>query len=398
MRRGEPIAEGVLTQRVNLDRDNQGRILVDIKAEVTQSLLKGIADLGGAVINSYPEYRAIQAGVPLSEIENLAARKEVAFIRPVVHAMQNNVDSEGDSTHQANTARANFGVDGTGVKVGVISDSVDYLSTSQISGLVTVLPGQDGITSTSTGEGTAMLEIVNDLAPGAQLYFATRGTSEAQFASNIRNLRSTYGCDIIVDDILYHDESPFQDGIVAQAVNDVTANGALYFSSASNSGNKDSETSGTWEGDFVNGGTAGTPVNGKGGFIHSFGSANYDTITKTSSDNSPMVLFWADPLNASTNDYDLFVLDSTGTIVVDSSTTTQNGTQDPIEGVHPTNAGERVVVVLASGTSRFLHIDTQRGQLAVSTQGSTRGHNCSTNAFGVAAINVNYFTRIPQDF
>ena len=237
----------------------------------------------------------------------------------------------------------------------------------------------------ATGEGTAMLEIVNDLAPGAQLYFATRGTSEAQFASNIRNLRSTYGCDIIVDDILYHDESPFQDGIVAQAVNAVTTSGAMYFSSAGNSGNIDDGTSGTWEGDFVNGGMAVAPFNGKGGFIHNFGSANYNIITKTSSENYPTVLFWADPLNASTNDYDLFVLDPTGTMVVDSSTTTQNGTQDPIEGVSPTNAGERIVVVLASGNSRFLHLDTERGQLAVSTQGSTRGHDCATNAFDVAA-------------
>ncbi len=386
MQRGELIAEGVPTQRLNLDRDNQGRILVDIKADVTQSLLQRIAALGGDVINSYPEYRAIQAGIPLSEIENLAAQKEVAFIRPVVHAMQNSVDSEGDYTHQANTARANFGVNGTGIKIGVISDSVDHLAGSQIDGLVTVLPGQDGMPA--TGEGTAMLEIVNDLAPGAQLYFATRGTSEAQFASNIQNLRSTYGCDIIVDDILYSDESPFQDGIVAQAVNTVTASGAMYFSSAGNSGNKDDGTSGTWEGDFVNGGTAGTPVNGKGGFIHSFGSANYDIISETSSDNQPTVLFWTDPLGASTNDYDLFVLDPTGTMVVDSSTTTQNGTQDPYEGVYPTNAGERIVVVLASGTSRFLHIDTERGQLAISTQGSTRGHDCATNAFDVAATDA----------
>ena len=171
MQRGEPIAEGVTTQRLNLDRDNQGRILVDIKADVTQSVLQSIAVLGGNVINSYPEYRAIQAGVPLSEIENLAAQKEVAFIQPVVHAMQNSVDSEGDFTHQANTARANFGVNGTGVKVGVISDSVDHLAGSQIDGLVTVLPGQGGMPA--TGEGTAMLEIVNDLAPGTQLYFAT---------------------------------------------------------------------------------------------------------------------------------------------------------------------------------------------------------------------------------
>ena len=35
---------------------------------------------------------------------------------------------------------------------------------------VTVLPGEAGVEG---DEGTAMLEIVHDLAPGAELYFAT---------------------------------------------------------------------------------------------------------------------------------------------------------------------------------------------------------------------------------
>jgi hypothetical protein len=389
MRRGEPIAEGVSTQRLNLDRDNQGRILVDIKAEVTQSLLKSIADLGGNLINSYPEYRAIQAAIPLSEIENLAAQKKVAFIQPVVHAMQNSVDSEGDYTHQANTARANFGVNGTGVKIGVISDSVDHLSGSQIDGLVTVLPGQNGMPA--TGEGTAMLEIVNDLAPGAQLYFATAGTSEAQFASNIRNLRSTYGCDIIVDDELYDDESPFQDGIVAQAVNTVTASGALFFSSACNSGNQDDGTSGTWEGDFSDGGQAPSPLPSTAGRLHNFASGvTANTVLRSGPGGSQLRvdLFWSDPLGASTNDYDVYVLDSTLSYVVASSTGSQTGIQDPYEHVDTLSSGENIVIVKFSGAGRFLHLSTGRGELAVSTQGSTRGHDCVTNAFNVAATDA----------
>jgi hypothetical protein len=97
----------------------------------------------------------------------------------------------------------------------------------------------------SGDEGTAMLEIVADLAPGAQLFFATAQDTPATFAQHIRDLRAA-GCDIIVDDVFYFVESPFQDGqttpsqtnggIIAQAVKDVAASGALYFSSAGNSG------------------------------------------------------------------------------------------------------------------------------------------------------------------
>src|SRR5262249_43752685 len=144
------------------------------------------------------------------------------------------VASEGDATHKAASSRSAFGVDGTGVKIGVLSDGVSHLSASQGTGdlgPVTVVPGQTG----NGDEGTAMLEIVHDLAPGAQLFFATAFTSITSFADNIRTLRNTYHCDIIIDDVFYYVESPFQDGqsasivsdtnggVVIQAVKDVTA-------------------------------------------------------------------------------------------------------------------------------------------------------------------------------
>jgi Concanavalin A-like lectin/glucanases superfamily/Subtilase family len=386
MRRGVPVADGVPAQRVNLDKDGQGRVLMDIKADVTGELLQHIKTLGGRVLNSFPQYQSIRAAVPLAAVEDLAARAEVRFIQPAVRVLRNTVVSQGDYAHQADTARATFGVNGSGVKIGVVSDSVDYLTNSPVNGLVTVLPGQSGIPA--SGEGTAMLEIIHDLAPGAQLFFATGDGSASVMASNILQLRFDYGCDIIVDDLAYYDESPFQDDIIAQAVNAATADGALYFSSAGNSGNLDSGTSGTWEGDFVNGGAAGPPVNGRGGFIHSFGAANYDLLTRSSSAGADTVLIWSDPLGASTNDYDLFTLDFSGTTIVSSSVNIQDGSQDPYEHVPSAFTGYRFVVVLASGTNRFLHLDTQRGQLAVATDGSVRGHNAAASGLSVAAVNV----------
>ena len=43
-----------------------------------------------------------------------------------------------------------------------------------------------------------------------------------------------------------------------------------------------------------------------------------------------IILQWADPLGASSNDYDLFLVNEDGAVVA-SSTDTQDGTQDPIE-------------------------------------------------------------------
>jgi hypothetical protein len=91
-----------------------------------------------------------------------------------------------------------------------------------------------------------------------------------------------------VDDVFYFVETPFRDGqtaavvstsqggVVTQAVNDVVAAGALYFSSAGNEGNLDSGTSGTFEGDFNGVASAGPLPAGK---VHNFGSTTYDTIT-----------------------------------------------------------------------------------------------------------------------
>ena len=392
----QAIAPGVTNLLVDVHPDAKGRVQVDLTATVTQGLLDFIQNSGGTIISSVPRFDAVRALVPLSLTENLAGRADVRFVRAAVPCLANtgSVDSEGDTTHRAIQARSAFNANGLGVKVGVLSDSVDYMDQAVGSGdlppNVTVLPGQSGIPA--NGEGTAMLEIVYDLAPGAQLFYASGFNGEAQFAQNILDLRSA-GCDIIIDDIGYFDESPFQDGVVARAVNSVTADGALYFSSAANSGNMKDGTSGTWEGDFADGGPAGPPVNGKGGTLHSFGANAYDTATSM---GSATTLFWSDPQGASTNDYDLYVLDSTGATVVSASTTVQNGSQDPYEIVYPPMVGERVVVVLATGTNRFLHIDTIRGQLEVNTDGNIKGHAAATNAFACAAVDVH--TAYPNAF
>src|SRR5262249_3665304 len=273
------------------------------------------------------------------------------------------------------------------------------LAASQASGdigPVTVLAGQSGTSpgqcsaTAACDEGTAMLEIVHDIAPGAQLYFATAFGGSANFANNIRNLR-TAGCDIIIDDVFYFAESPFQDGqapgivsptnggIIAQAVNDVTDSGALYFSSAGNSGNKNDITSGVWEGDFVDGGNATGPLTGAGR-VHLFpGALTFDTVTLAGS--GQYNLNWSDPLGASNNDSDLYALHAGGPAVIAASTGTQNGTQDPFEAIGPTAASPRLVIVKFPGAGRYLRLTPNRGRLPGNTAGQTTGHSCGANAF-----------------
>ena len=252
-----------------------------------------------------------------------------------------------------------------------------------------------------------MLEIVYTLAPGATLYFATSNPSASQMATNMQAL-ANQGCKIIVDDTVYFSEGVFEDGPVAVKANALAAAGVFYFAAAGNSGNLASNASGTWQGDFVDSGTTLTAVGSKetaSYTIHSFGSTNYDTLTSPSSipvnggGTGWYELKWSDPLGKSTNDYDLFLLDSSMTTVIASSTSVQSGTQDPEEYFAGTSAINtackatgsnpgtcRVVVVKhASAAARTLYLDTERGNLYTSTNSATFGHGAASGVFGIAA-------------
>ncbi len=372
--------------RPSLTPEADGRIKVDINATVTPDLLAAIQAAGGTILSSLPGYHFLQAVLPVENLEGIAARTDVVFIRPAQKARQNFIDSEGDYTHQAIQARANFPANGTGIKVGVLSDSIDNSSNALAAAIASgnidpantyAIAGQAG---TGEGEGLAMCEVVHDLAPGAKIYFATGAAGAAQMASNILALAQA-GCRIICDDEFYVDESPFQDGVIAQAVKTVSDLGVLYFSCARNSGNRDSLMSSTWQGDFVS--DASFP-----GYLDFSPGVTEDDIL-TGGYDYEADLFWSDPLGASTNDYDLFMLDGFGNVVY-SSQNVQNGTQDPYEHIADPaqySAGYYLAVYLYSGTNRFMHLDFGRGVLDWATAGCIRGHNAcdAANSFTVAA-------------
>jgi len=431
--------------------DGGDRVQVDIRGTVSDALLIQIQSLGGEIVNAFPQYGSVRANMPIFQVETIAANPDVKSLSVAETGKHNGprhpflpmsgpalrqmavrdqlfhilplapakyswsvssllgrsgmafvgaITSQGWISHQANIVVNSLHVDGTGVKIGVLSDSATAATVNAliVSGDLppdtVVLPGQ---ASTGSDEGAAMMEIIHDLAPGAKLFFATANGGQANFANNILGLRAA-GCDIIVDDITYFAEGAFQDGIPARAVNTVVADGAMYFSAAANSGNLTSGTSGTWEGDFLDGGPASSPPL-EPGRLHNFRTAASPQLFNTILAATPIItLKWSDPLAASTNDYDLFILNSTGTTVKGFSTRVQSGTQDPFEqvsqgvncgtanarGYCPAN-GDRIVVVLFSGQQRAFHIDTWGGVISLPTAGATSTHNAAASTIGVAA-------------
>ncbi len=389
--------------------DGAQRVLVDIRADVNSAVLARIGELGGAVVNSVAKYRAIRARLPLDTVEVLAALDEVQWIRVADRAFTNRearrpgflsdnvasgvadkVDtSEGDAAHDAKGARSRFGVDGTGVGIGVLSDGIGTLSERQASGdipdSVVILDGQAG--EDYHREGTAMLEIVHDLAPGAHLYFATGFGSAAQFAANIEALCDA-GADVIVDDVLWLAEGAFQDDVVARGVNAAVEKGCFFFSAAGNSGNLNDGTAGVWEGDFADNGEDLAIDDVSVGDLHEFADGVDDNRIDKAAEHYR--LKWADPLGVSANDYDLYLLDKSLTEVVRASTNVQDGEQDPLEGFSGSDedVDKHLVVVRDAGEARYLRLNALRGELEHATAGQTFGHAAAESAIGVAAVDA----------
>jgi len=415
MEAGEPVANGLWAIETDLPYDVDGHVIVDVRARAGSDLASRLLGAGFEIAAASADGADLRLHLNVDQIAALAADDDVVFVQPRQDAVVSGQDvttnfavatgqgsrsSEGDVTHLAFAARGAYHVDGSGVKIGVLSDGVTSLAASQARGdlgPVTVLAGQTG----SGDEGTAMLEIVHDLVPGAQLYFATALPTITTFAQNIRDLRAA-GCDIIVDDVFYFVETPFQDGqapgvisntnggVVIQAVKEVIASGALYFSSAGNSGNLDAGTAGAWEGDFVDGGPTAPIALLTAGRVHNFGGPNFNLLTLANT-NAPLTLYWSDPLGGSANDYDLFRLNAAGTAVATGSTNIQNGTQDPIEQIAQSTANPRIVIVKKNTAQpRFLHLNANRGRMSIVTAGTTHGHSTVTGVggYGIAATPV----------
>jgi len=195
---------------------------------------------------------AVTGRAPIAALTDMAATPGLKFLRPALAmARAGSVITQGDRSLRAAAARRESGVNGRGIRIGVMSDSYDCAPGAFVAGApftraaqdiargdlprdVRVLKDLSDEPSTDcSDEGRAMLQLIHDVAPGSPLAFYTAFESQEDFAAGIRALAAS-GSRVIVDDILYFAEPMFEDGIVAQAVDDVHRDGVAYFSSAGN--------------------------------------------------------------------------------------------------------------------------------------------------------------------
>jgi hypothetical protein len=315
--------QGAFQTRNPVLKVQAGRVVIDMYANDPVALQRALASLGA--VNVRAQGPLVSAQVPVRALADLAALPSLNYGEPVLAAVrvtsQGAVVSQGDVSLGADRARAVEHVDGTGVTVGVLSDSYGCNPPAFVPGAPTSTAAEDAVTNDvpagvqvisngpcpASDEGRAIVQLIHDVAPGAAQKFHTAFNGLVDFANGIVRLRNA-GATVIVDDVIYFRENMFSDGIIAQAADRVVAQGAAYFSSAGNDARLSYESS-YRETSVATAG--GGNVNSNGGpFVlraHDFGAPGAtDTLQKikvTPSGGQAVIVFsfqWDQPFLSST--------------------------------------------------------------------------------------------------
>jgi len=375
-------------------------VLIDaVAVDDAETLWADLEALGAEVTGAAG--RLVSARMPLSELPALEGLATLKLARPALAVTRTGaVTSQGDAAQHSDLGRADFGVDGTGSTVGILSDSFNclggYAADVGTGDLPAGVNNLSDIASGCTDEGRAMAQIVHDVAPGAGLAFHTAWNGEADFAQGILDLAAA-GSTIIVDDVIYFAEPMFQDGVIAQAADAVKAVGIPYFSAAGNNGRE------AYEADFSGSGQTGPG----GGELHDFDPGpGVDTrLTIQQAANTTYVMQWQDRYASVSGapgagtDLAICFYFPVGAPSPIACTTDVNSGGDPIDGLSLNGAGtleiaiERrsgpapsPVKVVAFGDIGF--VETYAGTAA----GTLYGH---ANAAGAIAVGAAAFYRTP---
>eukprot|EP00899_Mesostigma_viride_P006269 jgi/Mesvir1/15643/Mv03248-RA.1 len=282
MTRTRAVGSGRMAARAASGSGTEARLLGTLAQNTDEAALKEILLSLGVNTVSIAN-GVVHCWMPISSIA-LLSEKTAGYIvswRPnPAKTQQGSVVTQGDLVMRTNLVRTQLGLNGSGVKVGILSDSFDSLGGVQADKNSNNLPSTVQILKDLPGnsdEGRAMAQIVHDVAPGAAIAFHTAYVNQVDFAAGIVRLQEA-GCKVIVDDIVYFNEPFFLDGMLARAVDLVKSRGVAYFSSAGNQARQG------YDSPFRSSGTnRSTVVNGRVsnlGILHDFDSRAGVTATK----------------------------------------------------------------------------------------------------------------------
>ena len=170
------------------------KVHIDTRSADTTAVLAGIDAAGGSVLGAIPG--SIEADIPAGALERIAARDDVRYMSQLDHLVRASVTSEGLGSSGASSWQTR-GYRGKGVKVGVVDGSFADYPARQASGdlpsnLTAVdlcsgnllKPADDG------AHGTAVAEIIYDMAPEASVYLICIGDGLSPLQSAVSYAKS----------------------------------------------------------------------------------------------------------------------------------------------------------------------------------------------------------------
>ena len=256
--------KGPFTTKNPVLKLDRGGVWVEGFALDPPAVAAGLAALGAMdVLQAGPLF---SARVPVSRLGQLAAMEGLGRVTAsIARARAGTVTSQGDVSLRSDLVRAASSLDGGGLRIGVISDSVACNPPPFNAGQPRTTAAEDLASGDlppdtavfdngpcpATDEGRGMMQLIRDVAPGAAQAFHTANRTMLDFALGILELGGVatslsdvfglytpaapeFASDIIVDDIIYFVEPMFSDGQVGQAADLVAGAGIPYFSAAGN--------------------------------------------------------------------------------------------------------------------------------------------------------------------
>ncbi|MGE3271191.1 MAG: S8 family serine peptidase [Chloroflexota bacterium] len=288
--------------------------------------IAAVRAVGGAV---EAEYRnLVQALVAPSALEVLANRPAVAYVRQPARPHPEAVSGEGVAASGASVWHA-AGTTGQNVKVGVIDSGFTGYSTRQAQGdlpasLTTVDFCNGDLTPADGEHGTAVAEVVYEMAPGIQLYLLCIGT-DVQLGQ-AKDYAKANGISILVMSLSWYNTSRGDGSGSLSSPNavvyDARSNGILWVNSAGNRAQQHYSA-------FFNDSDA--------NLNHNYTPTdNGNTVFLTSGQRYCFFLRW-DAWLTTDQDFDLIIAISASGTTVAQSATRQSGSQPPTESVCYTN-------------------------------------------------------------
>ncbi len=304
----------------------EGRVHLDVRVDPAGPETERLLSEAGLEIElAVPELGRWQGWMAPDRVDALLEVNGVVSARRPLYASfsAGSALTEGDEALNASIARTRFNVDGSDIRIAVISDGIRGLEQAQRAGEAPTLADawpEDDETLNRGQEGTAMIEIVHDIAPGAEISFGSVATDLEHIAAvNYFAAR----VDIIVDDVSF-----FYPANQRSDVSTNTSNALqhphwplrLYVTAAGNWAESH------WAGDWrpgVEGSRLGLPhpgvvqqFNGATGARTLYGAGNGFQIEP--GESIRLILFWNDEWGRSTNDYDLYLMSGIGTVLASS--------------------------------------------------------------------------------